>query len=295
MDSPSKYAVTWQDAGGVPHEPARASARRRVVSLVPSLTETLCAVGGRSLLKGITAFCIKPADLLPDPAFIKVGGTKKFSREKLLALQPDLVLVNLEENELEDIDFLKRRVECYVNGVKTVREGIETLREVGSLIGEFETGDALARETETVLAGIEAAVDARTASGLKPLRVFYPIWRDPWMSIASDTFIADHLRTLGAEAVPVNSGRTRYPQVSLAEAAAAAPEIVWLPSEPFHFQARDAAEVRATPGFERANVKLVDGDNICWFGARQAEGLAYAYQELWGRLPSELDKFDAKQ
>lgn len=295
MGSASKYDAAWLDAGGVPHDPARASGRQRIVSLVPSLTETLCAVGGRARLKGITAFCIKPADLLPDPAFAKVGGTKKFNREKLLALQPGLVLVNLEENELEDIDFLKRRVECYVNGVKTVREGIETLREVGSLIGAFETGDALAREAETVLAGIEAAARARAESGAKPLRVFYPIWRDPWMSIAGDTFIADHLRTLGAEAVPASSGKTRYPQVSLAEAAAAAPDVVWLPSEPFHFKEADAAEVRAAPGFERACVKLVDGDNVCWFGARQAEGLAYAYRELWGGLPPALDKFAAKQ
>ncbi|MCW8131245.1 MAG: ABC transporter substrate-binding protein [Planctomycetota bacterium] len=282
MDA-AHYSKTWTDAGGVPHDPARAQDRRRIVSLVPSLSETLCAAGGRARLAGITAFCIKPADLLKDPAIAKVGGTKKFSREKLLALQPDLVLVNLEENELEDIDFLKARVECYVNGVKTVRAGIETLREVAALTGAFETGDALAREAEAVLAKIETRVAARRAAGKAPRRVFYPIWRDPWMTVTGDTFIADHLRTLGAEAVPAYDLKTRYPQTTLGEAAAAQPASVWLPSEPFHFQEKDAAEVRAAPGFERARVQLVDGDNVCWFGARQAEGLAYAYETLWGR------------
>lgn len=286
MNSATRYNGTWTDAGGVSHDPSRAGQRRRIVSLVPSLTETLCAVGGRERLAGITAYCIRPADLLKDASIAKVGGTKKFSREKLLALQPDLVLVNLEENELEDIDFLKSRVECYVNGVKTVREGIETLREVGSLIGRFDTGDRLARAAERVLAEIEALVKVCTNSGQKPLRVFYPIWRDPWMTVAPDTFIADHLRTLGAEAVPACAQKTRYPQVSLPDAAAAKPDIVWLPNEPYHFKEKDADEVRATKGLEHARVQLVDGDNVCWFGARQTEGLEYAYRTLWGKSPS---------
>jgi hypothetical protein len=102
------------------------------------------------------------------------------------------------------------------------------------------------------------------------------------MTVAPDTFIADHLRTLGAEAVPDCTQKTRYPQIALPDAAAAKPDVVWLPNEPFHFKEKDAAEVRGTKGFERARVQLVDGDNVCWFGARQAEGLAYAYEILWG-------------
>ena len=277
------YGVPWTDRGGVAHDSARAPQRRRIVSLVPSLTETLCAVGGRERLAGVTAFCIHPADILKDPRIEKVGGTKKFSREKLLALKPDLVLANLEENELDDIEFLKSRVECYINGPQTVTEGLETLREVGSLIGAFDTGDKLAREAENVLASIRKRVQARAAAGGKPLRVFYPIWRDPWMSVAEDTFIADHLRELGAEAVPAYRGSTRYPEITLEEAAAAKPDVVWLPNEPYHFKEKDADEIKALKIFAGVRVELVDGDNVCWFGARQTEGLTYAYRQLWGR------------
>lgn len=284
MSALDRYTKPWTDAGAVAHDPA-SPAPQRIVSLVPSLTETLCAVGGRARLAGITAFCIRPPELLKDPSLTKVGGTKRFDREKLLSLQPGFVMVNLEENELDDIAFLKARVPCYVNGVTTVAEGIETLREVGALAGALAEGDRLAREAEAVLERIRARVRAHAAAGTPRRRVFYPIWRDPWMSVAPDTFIADHLRELGAEAVPAKSGKTRYPEVSLGEAAAAKPDVVWLPNEPYHFKPKDRDEVRAAPGLTGIPVELVDGDNVCWFGARQAEGLAYAFRTLWGGDP----------
>jgi len=252
-----------------------------MVSLVPSLTETLCAVGGRERLVGVTAFCIHPVDILKDPRIEKVGGTKKFSREKLLALKPDLVLANLEENELDALEFLKSRVECYINGPQTVAEGIETLREVGSLCDASERGDQLAREAEAVLVAIRQRVSERVTAGGNPLRIFYPIWRDPWMSVAEDTFIADHLRELGGVAVPEYRGHTRYPVVTLAQAAASKPDVIWLPNEPFHFKEKDAAAIKSTRGFEHVRIELVDGDHVCWFGVRQTEGLAYAYRKLW--------------
>jgi len=282
VDTIARYTNEWKDAGGVAHAPFRAP--RRIVSLVPSLTETVHRVGARAQLAGITAFCIWPGDLLKDPAIAKVGGTKKFSREKVLALQPDLVLVNLEENELEDIEFLKARVECYINGVRTVAEGLETLREIGALTGCLTEGDRLASEGEVLLGEIRRRTSARVKAGSPPRRVFYPIWRDPWMTVTRDTFIANHLRELGAITVPEFGAEagTRYPQVTLEQVGAAHPEVVWLPSEPFHFKEPDATEIRAHSTLGRARVELVDGDPVCWFGGLQLEGLPYAYKKLWG-------------
>ena len=281
MEAQTRCTQEWTDAGGVAHEPFRSRERRRIVSLVPSLTESLCALGGRDQLVGCTAFCIRPPGLLTDPRILKVGGTKKFNREKLLSLKPDLVLLNLEENELEDIAFLRAQVECYVNGVKTVADGIESLRELGAFIGAHVRAEALAREAQEVLDRVRERVRERTTAGGRTVRVFYPIWRDPWMSVGSDTFIADHLRTLGAEEVPRVAGASRYPTVTLVQAAASGPDVVWLPSEPYAFKALDAQELLTMPGLERVPVELVNGDHVCWFGVRQTEGLAYAYRTLW--------------
>jgi ABC-type Fe3+-hydroxamate transport system substrate-binding protein len=296
MSAPEKYQQTWADAGGVAHDGRDAHRHQRIVSLVPSLTETLCAVGAKEKLAGCTAFCIKPGGLLKDPAITLVGGTKTVKRERLLALRPDLLLLNLEENTLEDIDYFKSRVECYVNGVKTVAQGIETLREVGALAGSLELGDSLARKAEDVLIQVTQRVVERTASGGRPPGVFYPIWREPWMTINGDTFIDSHIKTCGGTNVFAHLS-ARYPAVSPDEIRAAEPEIVWLPSEPYIFKQKHVEEIQNLLGgaeSQNRRVELVDGDNICWFGARQAEGLAYTFRQLWkmdldaGPLPLEV-------
>ena len=291
-------SVTWLDAGGVSHDPREAPRRMRIISLVPSLTETLCAVGGEARLVGITAFCIWPKNLLSDPHIAKVGGTKTVNRERVLELKPDLLLVNLEENELTDIDFFKARVECYVNGVKTVAQGIETLRELGSLIGTSAIAEPLAEKAEAELRAIQSRVAEFRAAGGRDPKIFYPIWREPWMSISCDTFIHDHLQTCGAQNIFADKPG-RYPEISLDEVVAAAPDIVWLPSEPYHFKEKDAQEIgklSSLPAAQKGRVELVDGDNVCWFGARQTEGLPYTFREVWkrdarsGPLPLELGK-----
>ncbi|HYF50762.1 MAG TPA: helical backbone metal receptor [Planctomycetota bacterium] len=279
--------VEWKDAGGIVHA-AGGKPAARIVSLVPSLTETLCSVGGRDRVVGCTAFCIFPRGLLKDPAITIVGGTKTVQREKLLGLNPDLVLLNLEENTLEDIDFLKARVPCYINGVRTLDEGIETIRELGALIGRADIAEPLANEAGRILTEIRSRVeDRRTRGGATP-KIFYPIWREPWMSINSDTFIHDHLQTCGAENI-FAANKSRYPEVTLEQVSAAAPDIVWLPSEPYEFKEKHKAEFEnlpALPAAQNNRIELVNGDNVCWFGARQIEGMEYTFARLWRQSPS---------
>jgi len=262
----------FTDRGGVVHSATDAERRRRIVSLVPSLTETLCEVGGRARLMGCTAFCIRPKDVLKDPSVIKVGGTKTVNRERVMALNPDLLLVNLEENELADIDFFKARVECYVNGVKTVAEGIHSIREVAMLIGTPDKAEEFAGRAELALAKLIQQSKDKT-----PRRLFYPIWKDPWMSINRDTFIHDHLRLCGAENI-FSGAPERYPVITLEQVRAANPEIVWLPSEPFVFKQKHAPELAAL--LPNARIELVDGDNVCWFGTRQIEGMEYTGRQM---------------
>lgn len=277
----SRWQQVWTDAGGVSHDPK--VAHTRIVSLVPSLTETLCAVGGRAQLVGCTAFCIRPEGLLKDPAVAKVGGTKTLVKDRILKLNPGLMLLNLEENTLEDIDYFKSRVECYVNGVKTLRDGIATIRELAALIGTSAQAEPLATEAETKLAEVEAQVAQQLAKGAARPKVFYAIWRDPWMTTNRDTFIHAQLESCGARNI-FASENARYPVVTLEQVRAAAPEIVWLPSEPFRFKEKHIPDFNNLPGVPAAQngrIELVDGDNVCWFGVRQIEGTPYTYRQLW--------------
>ncbi len=282
------YRRSWRDAGGIPHDPRDAPRRQRVVSLVPSLTESLCAVGGRTRMAGCTAFCIRPAGLLKDRAVAKVGGTKTVLKEKVLKLKPDLLLLNLEENTLEDIAYFKTRVECYINGVRTLEEGLESMRELAALIGPgpgeaLEAADNLARQGHALLAAVRARVAQRETRGARRPALFYAIWRDPWMTINGDTFIHSHLEACGAKNV-FGAETSRYPEVTLEEVSRRAPDAVWLPSEPYRFKPRDAREIsklHALPAAQRQRIELVDGDAVCWFGARQLEGTAATYRQLW--------------
>lgn len=277
------FTKVWHDAGGIAHDPARAGTYRRVVSIVPSLTETFCAVGGRGRLVGCCAFCIRPAGLLKDPAVVKVGGTKTVLRDKLLALKPDLLLLNLEENTLEDIDFFKPRVECYINGVKTLEEGIHTIRELGALLNTLPQAEVLAAQAEAELQQLRAAAKEKLKTVPHRPRLLYAIWKDPWMTINRDTFIDDHLQVCGAE--NVFAGRAeRYPEVSIEEIVAAQPEVVWLPSEPYIFKAKHQAEFSKlvrVPATQTGRIELVDGDSACWFGVRQIEGMPITFRQLW--------------
>jgi ABC-type Fe3+-hydroxamate transport system substrate-binding protein len=281
------YSKPWQDAGGVTHSSAQ---HQRIISLVPSLTETLCAVGGRPQLVGCTAFCIRPPGLFKDPAVTVVGGTKTLMKERILGLKPDLIMMNLEENHLEDIDYFKTRVECFVDGSRTLDEGLQSILEVGALIGAGTKAEELYRAGMHELNVIRARVAERSAAGAARPKMFYAIWRDPWMTINHDTFIHDHLQTMGAENVFARLETSRYPQVTLEQIRAAAPDIVWLPSEPFEFKEKhktDFSNLSDLPATQNGRIELVDGDAACWFGNRQIEGMRATYRQLWGMHPDD--------
>jgi len=279
----SYFEADWNDAGRVRHAPSRVIERRRIVSLVPSLTETLCAVGGQSRLVGCTAFCVHPNGLLKDPAVTVVGGTKTVLREKILALKPDLILMNLEENTQEDIDFFQSRVECYVDGTRTLEEGLDTILKLGALLGVREPAKALYNQGMEGIKSIEARVALLVKSGRPRPAIFYAIWRDPWMSINCDTFIHEMLTRSGARNVFANWSE-RYPVVSFNDILSAAPDIMWLASEPYGFQEKHRAEWLNLPGLPAAQtgrVECIDGEQVCWFGVRQIAGLEYTFRSLW--------------
>jgi ABC-type Fe3+-hydroxamate transport system substrate-binding protein len=236
---------------------------RRIVSLVPSLTEALFALDLGERVVGVTDWCVHPATAVA--RLPKLGGTKTPDLSALRALAPDLVLANREENRKRDVAALRAAgIRVWLTYPRTVREGAELLAELAGLGAPPER---VADVVEPALAAV-AAAEARPP-GPRP-RVFCAIWRAPWMSVGRDTYIHDMIELSGGANVFAERAGRRYPIVAEADLVAAAPEVVLLPDEPYRFEPRDAAELRALdlPAARTGRIHLIDGTLVSWYGPR---------------------------
>ncbi len=240
-------------------------APRRIVSLVPSLTEALFAFGVGEKVVGRTRYCTQPPRRVGGVE--KVGGTKKVDVERVLGLEPDLVVAVREENARESVEALRAAgVPVFLGAPETVMDALEMLRELAVLVGA-PRADAVISPVERVYEGLCRARPAR-----RP-RLFVPIWKEPYMGVGSDTYVHDVVEVSGGE--NVCRGRTRYPVVSLQEIEASQPEVVLLPDEPYPFSAEDLAEFYAldVPAAREDRIHLVDGKLLTWYGPRMAGSL----------------------
>jgi ABC-type Fe3+-hydroxamate transport system substrate-binding protein len=228
----------------------------RVVSLVPSATETLLALGVRPV--ACTRFCEHPE--LPT-----VGGTKDPDVAAVLALHPDLVVVNNEENRIADADALR------AGGVAVHDCSPRSVRDVGPAVANL--AGALGRPVPDGFSpeDWDAALAARPAPSRRCRAVAF-VWRRPWMAMRHDTYGASMLATLGFDVVALGEPDERYPTVDLDDVRAAGPAVVLLPSEPYPFRVRHVAELEAAlPGVA---IRLVDGRDLFWWGIRTPAALA---------------------
>ncbi len=242
---------------------------RRVVSLVPSLTELLFDLGAGERLIGVTRYCIEPADGLADVE--RVGGTKNPALDRIVELAPDLVLVDRDENRREDFDALAAAgIPVFVAAPQTV---------AGTVASILRVGRALRRETDAE--ALATALGEELAEGAEankePVRVFCPIWRNPWMSFNGSTYAADLIRCAGGVNVCDQAADT-YPQVDLEEVAALNPEVVLLPDEPYVFGKKhieDLKPLERSPAWQQQRIHLVDGKAMFWYGRRTIGALPY--------------------
>jgi ABC-type hemin transport system substrate-binding protein len=226
----------------------------RAVSLVPSLTEAV-AVTLPGVLVGATDWCTHPAGL----DVVRVGGTKNPKTDRILALAPDLVVANEEENRPADLDTLRAAgVEVLVTEVRTVPQALTELDRVLTACGASSRPRWL-DEAEAAWAAPPAAF----REGRR--RAVVPVWRRPWMVLGRDTFAGDVLARLGVDHLYAGHAE-RYPKVPVEELRAARPDLVVLPDEPYRFTAEDGPE--AFPGLPCA---LVDGRCLTWYGPSLAE------------------------
>src|SRR5438445_3651899 len=253
---------------------------RRIVSLVPSETQSVLALGAGDRLVGRTRYCDAPESV---PL---VGGTKDVDVEAVARLRPELILANQEENSRVHLEQLAQLgLPLFVSFPKTVAEGLAHLGRLAKVL-EVDARDLLRR-------GYGAVQEAEAALGKRGmLRAFVPIWMDPLMTVNGQTYLSDALRLGGGEnvfaerqrlyplaadlgqAVPLPAGTrdTRYPRVALDEVVKRAPRIVLLPDEPHPFSERDAEVFRAAlpPG---TKVVRCGGRDFSWYGAQSVEGV----------------------
>jgi len=237
---------------------------RRIVSLVPSITEILFALGVGDAVAGCTIYCTEPPEGVAAKA--RVGGEKNPALEAIRALGADLVVANVEENLREHVEALRSwGIPVYVTYPRTVADGIRLVRELGEVTGAAQRGAAIAAELE---AERRRAVAAR-GDAPRP-RVFCPIWRRPYMAVGGDTYANDMLATCGGDNVFAGVPG-RYPTVSLDDVVAAAPDVILLPDEPYRFRRvhiADFAPHPAIPAVEHGRIHLIDGKLLTWYGPR---------------------------
>jgi len=254
------------DALGTTHPPA--GSRPRIVSLVPSITELLFALDLGPQVVGRTSFCVHPREGVRQvPA---VGGTKDVRIDDVAALAPTHVIVNVDENLAETAEALRAFVpHVVVTHPNAPEDNLPLYRLLGGLFDRAARAEALA-------ADLERELDACAAVEWPRERVLYLIWKAPWMTVASDTYIAQTLARVGWD-VPHGpggpSGAARYPVLTNLEADIARVDRVLLATEPFRFRASHARDLAARhPG---APVDLIDGEMTSWYGPRAIAGLAY--------------------
>ncbi len=211
----------------------------RVVSLVPSSTETLLGLGADVV--ACTRFC-------EQPEIRHVRGPKNPDVAAIAELRPDVVVLDRQENRIEDAVELERAgLELFVSDVRTVHAALTLVADLAELVG------------------VPVPELALPTVGIAPMTAFVPIWRRPWMSIGADTYGASVLAQLGCRLVTADAD-VHYPVVDLDEIAATAPEVVLVPSEPYDFAPQHLDELRtALPGVA---MELIDGQDLFWWGIR---------------------------
>jgi ABC-type Fe3+-hydroxamate transport system substrate-binding protein len=249
------------DALGKVHQPAGADAR--IVCLVPSITELLCDLGLSEQLVGRTGFCIHPWETVR--TIPKLGGTKDVKLNRIRQLAPTHAVLNVDENRRELADELAEFVpDIIVTHPQGPLDNLDLYRLLGAIFGREEQAERLCVEFENALGELRAR-------SWPTREVLYLIWREPWMTVAPETYISQTLALVNWRTQPL-AAADRYPEIEIG-AFAGTVDHVLLSSEPYHFRERHFAEVAAA--VPAAEVSLIDGEMTSWYGSRAIRGLRY--------------------
>jgi ABC-type Fe3+-hydroxamate transport system substrate-binding protein len=236
---------------------------RRIVSLVPSLTQSLADLGAGERIVGVTDYCpAVPGVTGPT----RIGGPLDPDPARIAALAPDLIIACREENPRRPRARLHGIAPIALFSCRTYDEGIDLVAAIGRIIGAPQRASSVTRRLRRERVRLRGRVP-------RVVRVFYPVWRDPWLSAAQGSFVADMLGLAGGLSIHA-SGALAFPRVSLENALRRAPEAVLLPDEPWPFREADCRLFAQTPAGRRGRVRCVPGRWAAWYGTRMDAGLA---------------------
>lgn len=250
-------------------------APKRIISLVPSQTELLFDLGLDEEVIGITKFCVHPAHWFKTKT--RVGGTKQLNLEKIKSLQPDLIIGNKEENVREQIEELAKNIPVWISDVNNLHDALDMINSVGEIINKQKRASQVIDKIKT------SFVHLQTTSGSyrDKLKACYLIWKDPYMTIGSDTFINDMLQQCDFE--NIFQDQMRYPKISLQQLQDFNCQLLLLSSEPFPFKQKHIEEIK--PLLPTTKIVLVDGEMFSWYGSRLLKAPSY-FQQLQNQVLS---------
>lgn len=235
----------------------------RVISLVPSITETLFDLGLRTdEIIGRTKFCIHPKEIIDKVEII--GGTKSLNIEKIKSLKPDLIIANKEENIKEQVEELMKDFKVLLTDIETLEDNYYLIKQLGHIFNKEEKAQFFNLKTYE-------AFDIQKSE--KRLKVAYLIWKNPYMTVGGDTFISTILKELGFE--NLFKDQKRYPEIQLEDLREA--DLIFLSSEPFPFKEQHIDEIQKVCNNQK--ILIVDGEAFSWYGTHLAKCGEY-YKEL---------------
>ncbi len=234
---------------------------RRLISLVPSITELLSYFSLEKEVIGITKFCVHPATWFKEKT--RIGGTKTVNIEKVCNLQPDLIIANKEENTKEQVEELAHGFDVLLTDVNDLDDAYAMISNVGLLTG---------KQNEAILLSEKIRAEFKTIPARsKKIRTAYLIWQNPYMAAGGGTFISDMMIRCGME--NILSDKNRYPEITLDEIRDLGCEVMLLSSEPYPFKEKHIAAISAQ--LPATKIMLADGEMFSWYGSRLLKAADY--------------------
>lgn len=234
---------------------------QRIISLVPSQTELLYDLGLNEEVIGITKFCVHPKLWFKNKT--RVGGTKNFNVPLITSLQPDLIIANKEENDKQLLEQLMQVCPVWISDVNNLEGALEMISTVSEITNKQIAGNLL-------IDTIQSSFLRLSKDRLKGNSVLYYIWKDPWLSVGSDTFIYDMLIRLGLQ--PITADKKRYPEMPINENNII-PDYIFLSSEPYPFKEEDKIALQII--YPSSKIIFVDGEYFSWYGSRMKDAVKY--------------------
>lgn len=225
----------------------------KIVSLVPSHTELFIDLGLNTLVKGRTKFCIHPQNSISD--IPTIGGTKTIKHETIYKIEPDLIFANKEENNKNEVEQLSKLFPVWVSDISSLQDSFDMIEAVGELFDQYDVASNIIAKSKNKLDNLKIKTNQTAV---------YLIWRKPYMTVGSDTYIHNMMEHLGYD--NLFKDYTRYPEITIQDIRNVQPDVVLLSSEPYPFSHLHKNELKeALPD---STIELVDGEVFSWYGSR---------------------------